>query len=177
MEGRETRIICVWVRALRGRGADEDGLLARPERPRRCTLPITALRVMPPSSAAIWLADSPSPHSFFRLSTRSSVQVMPLPSAVRRRISLDGIHPRVRPARRPTRRYAPQPMNSETCPPHEMSYLTIKKLQYGGSRAQESVLPASTLSESDCAGIHIYLQTCGERCRPGVSLPGAHRRC
>jgi len=32
-------------------------------------------------------------------------------------------------------------MNSETCPPHEMSYLTMKKLQYGGSRAQESVLP------------------------------------
>src|SRR6267378_570865 len=76
MVGRETRIKCVWARALRGRGADEDGLLARPERPRRCTLPITALRVMPPSSAAIWLADSPSPHNFFRSSTRSSVHII-----------------------------------------------------------------------------------------------------
>jgi hypothetical protein len=26
----------------------------------------------------------------------------------------------------------------EDCPPHEMSYLTIKRLQYGGSRAQDS---------------------------------------
>jgi hypothetical protein len=41
------------MRALRGRAAAEDGDLARPERPSRCTLPITALRVMPPSSAAI----------------------------------------------------------------------------------------------------------------------------
>ena len=42
--------------------------------PRRCTLPITALRVTPPSSLAIWLADWPSPHIFFKVSTRSSVQ-------------------------------------------------------------------------------------------------------
>ena len=41
---------------LRGRAALDEGLLARPERPRRWTLPMTALRVMPPSSAAIWLA-------------------------------------------------------------------------------------------------------------------------
>ena len=59
-----------------GRAAPEEELLARPERPRRCTLPITALRVMPPSSPAIWLAESPSAHSFFRSSTRSSVQPM-----------------------------------------------------------------------------------------------------
>src|SRR5258708_37599341 len=103
MEGRDTCIKCVWARALRGRGAAADGLLARPDSPRRCTLPITALRVMPPSSAAIWLADSPSPHNFFRLSTRSSVQVMRLPSAVRRRIGLDRIHPQLRAALRPTR--------------------------------------------------------------------------
>src|SRR5262249_423342 len=64
-------------RALRGRGAVDEVLLARPERPRRWTLPITALRVTPPSSAAIWLAESPSAHSFFKSSTRSSVQVMP----------------------------------------------------------------------------------------------------
>src|SRR5215471_1256143 len=35
---------------------------------------MTALRVIPPSSAAIWLADRPSAHNFFRSSTLSSVQ-------------------------------------------------------------------------------------------------------
>src|ERR1051325_694005 len=64
------------ARGLRWRGTEEEGALARPERPRRCTLPITALRVIPPSSPAIWLAESPSAHSFFRSSTRSSVQLM-----------------------------------------------------------------------------------------------------
>ena len=39
---------------------------------------MTALRVMPPSSAAIWLAESPSAHSFFKSSTRSSVQLIGL---------------------------------------------------------------------------------------------------
>ena len=63
------------ARGLRWRGTEEEGALARPERPSRCTLPITALRVMPPSSPAIWLAERPSAHSFFRSSTRSSVQV------------------------------------------------------------------------------------------------------
>src|SRR6202011_722973 len=62
---------------------------------------------MPPSSAAVWLADSPSPHNFFRLSTRSSVQVMRLSSAVRRRIGVDRIHPQLQPALRPTRRLLP----------------------------------------------------------------------
>src|SRR5215475_6446754 len=65
-------------RALRGLGAVDEVLLARPERPRRWTLPITALLVIPPSSAAIWLADNPSAHSFFRSSTLSSVQPMAL---------------------------------------------------------------------------------------------------
>src|SRR6187200_2085408 len=69
------------ARGLRGRGADDDGDLARPDNPSRCTLPITALRVMPPSSAAIWLADKPSVQSFFSNSTRSSVQLMPGSSA------------------------------------------------------------------------------------------------
>src|SRR5437660_903569 len=68
--------MCEWGRALRGRGAAEDGDLARPDNPSRCTLPITALRVMPPSSAAIWLADSPSVQSFFSSSTRSSVHII-----------------------------------------------------------------------------------------------------
>src|SRR6056297_2222441 len=46
----------------------------RLDRPSRCTLPITALRVTPPSSFAIWLADWPSAHIFFSFSTRSSLQ-------------------------------------------------------------------------------------------------------
>jgi hypothetical protein len=74
IEVRDTRIMC--ERGLRTRGAEDDGDLARPDRPSRCTLPITALRVMPPSSPAIWLADSPSAQSFFSSSTRSSVQDM-----------------------------------------------------------------------------------------------------
>src|SRR5258706_12919878 len=64
-----------------GRGALNDGRagldgVARPERPRRWTLPITALRVTPPSCLAIWLADRPSSQSLFSISTRSSVQPM-----------------------------------------------------------------------------------------------------
>src|SRR4051812_36383346 len=55
----------------------------RPERPRRCTLPITALRVTPPSCLAIWLAESPSCQSFFRSSTRSSIQPMLASPAIR----------------------------------------------------------------------------------------------
>ena len=66
----------MWERGLRARGAEDDGDLARPDSPSRCTLPITALRVMPPSSPAIWLAESPSAQSFFSSSTRSSVQDM-----------------------------------------------------------------------------------------------------
>src|SRR5262249_49496099 len=73
--GRDTRTRCWAGRALRGRGAAEEGLLARPERPSRCTLPMTALRVTFPSSAAIWLAESPASQSFFSCSTRSSDQV------------------------------------------------------------------------------------------------------
>src|SRR5690349_5231800 len=71
---RDTRSMC--VRGLRTRGAEDDADLARPDRPRRWTLPITAFRVMPPSSPAIWLAESPSAQSFFSSSTRSSVQDM-----------------------------------------------------------------------------------------------------
>src|SRR4051794_23399676 len=67
--------MCCAGRALRGRGAAKEGVLARPERPSRCTLPITAFRVTFPSSAAIWLADSPASQSFFNRSTRSSDQV------------------------------------------------------------------------------------------------------
>ena len=75
--GRDTRIIGCAGRAtaLRCRGAAGAGALARPDRPNRWTLPITALRVTLPSSAAIWLADSPASQSFFSCSTRSSDQV------------------------------------------------------------------------------------------------------
>src|SRR4051812_33134042 len=72
--GRE-RMKCEGARGLRCRGADEDGVLARPDSPNRWTLPITALRVMPPSSPAIWLAERPSAHNFLSVSTRSSVHV------------------------------------------------------------------------------------------------------
>src|SRR3569833_4368406 len=68
------RIMCCGARTLRWRGAEDDGLLARPDRPSRWTLPITALRVMFPSSAAIWLAERPDSHKFLSCSTRSSVQ-------------------------------------------------------------------------------------------------------
>src|SRR5258708_23059691 len=73
--GRDTRIMCWAGRALRWRGAAEEGLLARPERPSRWTLPITAFRVTFPSSAAIWLAESPPSQSFLSCSTRSSDHV------------------------------------------------------------------------------------------------------
>src|SRR3984893_14499962 len=76
MPDRAIRMVCPWARGLRWRGTEVDGLLARPDKLSRCTLPITELREMPPSSAAIWLADNPSLHSFFKSSTRSSVQFM-----------------------------------------------------------------------------------------------------
>ena len=62
-----------------GRGRSTRGAVARPARPRRCTLPITALRVTSPSARAIWLALSPSVHICFRRSIRSSVQDMSAP--------------------------------------------------------------------------------------------------
>jgi len=39
-------------------------------------LPITALRVQPPISFAIWLQDNPLSARFLRIKTRSSVQLM-----------------------------------------------------------------------------------------------------
>jgi len=51
------------------------GLAAvRLARPRRWTLPITAFRVTPPRTFAIWLALWPSPQRVLSVSTRSSVQ-------------------------------------------------------------------------------------------------------
>src|SRR5204862_4683133 len=46
----------------------------RASRPKRCALPITALRLTPPSSSAIWLAVAPFVHIALRRSMRSSVQ-------------------------------------------------------------------------------------------------------
>src|SRR5215469_3700392 len=145
MAGRASRIM-PGARGLRGRGAAELGLFARPDSPSRCTLPITALRVMPPSSAAIWLADNPSVQSFFSVSTRSSVQVMPQFLASRRRGEVQ-TESHCGPGQRPV-----GPTHTRAtdlrydCPPHEVSYWTMEKLQYGGSQAQESDLPASTSS-------------------------------
>src|SRR6202035_2199585 len=161
MAGRATRINCVWARALRGRCVAAVGLLARPDSPRRCTLPITALRVMPPSSAAIWLADRPSPHNFFRLSTRSSVQVMRLPSAVRRQIGPGRIHPQLRPALRPPRCLLPAtdelrnlPAARNVVPDDEQATIWRES----GARVR---VAASTPSDSESADIHTYLHECG----------------
>ena len=55
---------CRGACARRGLGLDERELVARPESPRRCTLPITAFRVTPPRRLAIWLALKPSAQSF-----------------------------------------------------------------------------------------------------------------
>ena len=50
-------------------------------------MPITALRLTPPSSSAIWLAVAPSCHIFFRRSMRSSVQdIVKLCSKLRLRL-------------------------------------------------------------------------------------------
>lgn len=69
-------IVCAAGRG--GRGALNAGRAgwegcARPEIPRRCTFPMTPLRVVPPSCLAIWLAESPSSHNFFSVETLSSV--------------------------------------------------------------------------------------------------------
>src|SRR5258708_5739543 len=125
MPGRAIRMSVPWDRGLRWRGTEADGLLARPDRPSRCTFPITELREMPPSSAAIWEADNPSLHSFLRTSTRSSVQFMALPS-------LAPVRPLGRiPAHPPD---SPKPPSATRCrkkqktvpSPHEMSYRASK---------------------------------------------------
>src|SRR5437879_4624965 len=126
--------MCEWGRALRGRGAAEDGDLARPDNPSRCTLPITELREMPPSSAAIWLADNPSLHSFFRSSTRSSVQFMvhhPWHQSNRPTESILALRPT---QGRRRERVAPETL--ENCPPHEISYQRPTTLLYAVTRAQ-----------------------------------------
>src|SRR4029453_3321694 len=103
-------------------------------------------RVIPPSAAAICLADSPSAHSFFSISTRSSVQVMAKSSpAVTAEKS--GQNPTAGLGNdQLARRIPAPPIYASNCPPHKMSYSTMEKLQYGGSQAQASDRPASTCS-------------------------------
>src|SRR5205814_9808604 len=42
------------------------------------------------------------------------------------------------------RRIPALPIDASDCPPHEMSYSTREKLQYGGRQAEEAPRPAST---------------------------------
>src|SRR6266702_6832774 len=146
--------MCLSGRALRWRGAAEEGLLARPERPSRWTLPITAFRVTFPSSAAIWLAESPPSQSFFSCSTRSSDQVNTVivffPSRRAGRSGAALAMPILKyPSGQNPLALAGRENCARTCtphkwtpkgsgPPHEMSYLTAQTLQYGGTLAQES---------------------------------------
>src|SRR5690606_6030333 len=53
-------------------------------RPRRCALPITALRETPPSSSAIWLAVEPPSHILVRVAMRSSVQLIRIQTSFKR---------------------------------------------------------------------------------------------
>src|SRR5260221_7285619 len=41
------------------------------------------------------------------------------------------------------RRIPAPPIYAMTCPPHEVSYSTMEKLQYGGGRARQALHPAS----------------------------------
>src|SRR6266849_5550411 len=152
--GRETRIMCWAGRAFRWRGAAEEGLLARPERPSRWTLPITAFRVTFPSSAAIWLAESPASQSFFNCSTRSSDQVntvmalFPSRRAGREWDSaampnLSKIPAGIIPYPSPGAAGVPERVRRTVGPrgselPHEMSYPTAQRLLYCVTPAQES---------------------------------------
>src|SRR4051794_5689603 len=146
--------MCWAGRALRWRGAAEDGLLARPDRPSRCTLPFTALRVTFPSSAAIWLAERPASQSFFNCSTRSSVQVntvialyplvlrRPLAAAALASQPLKSLHAESLSPRRalfcaPGRLHRTKDRRGSE-PPHEMSYPIDRRLQYAVTHAQES---------------------------------------
>src|SRR5262245_18595905 len=117
---------------------------------------MTALRVIPPSSAAICEADSPSDHSFFSISTRSSVQLMPLiPSELRDgSLQTESIHESGQPSSRPDA--TPTTNLPSDSPPHEMSYLVIETLQYGESQTQESEALASTSYTYGVSSIHTF---------------------
>ncbi len=59
-------------------------------RPSRCALPITALRLTPPRSSAIWLAVAPPSHILVNFAIRSSVQLMLAPNSIH---ALQGLGP------------------------------------------------------------------------------------
>src|SRR4051794_34341560 len=144
---------CCAGRAFRGRGAADDGLLARPERPSRCTLPITALRVTFPNSAAIWLAESPPSQSFLSCSTRSSDQVNTVialflsrragrlwDSAAMPKLQKSQLAESLslRRAQKARRTFTPNTCDlQDQILPHEMSYPTVQRLQYGVTPAQD----------------------------------------
>src|SRR5215831_18449799 len=100
---------------------------------------------MPPSSAAIWLAESPSLQSFFNSSTRSSLQLIVLSSsatfmqwrwgAIKNPPSPSGCHGVAMPT---LTLYTEETQGSS--PPHEISCLTAQTLLYAVSQVQESPL-------------------------------------
>ena len=153
--GATTRIMCWAGRALRWRGAAEEGLLARPERPSRWTLPITAFRVTFPSSAAIWLAESPAFPEFLQLldaivgpgqyrhrilpfaSRRPFGSGAATPKFPQKSLLAESLSPRRARKARPNV-YAEHWDGRGSELPHEMSYPTAQKLQYGVTPAQES---------------------------------------
>jgi hypothetical protein len=138
-------------RALRGRGAAEEGSW-RAGRPSRWTLPITAFRVTFPSSAAIWLAGQVP--EFLQLLDAIVSQVntvmglFPSRRTGQRRdnavmpnlsksLRAESLSPRRGAASAPERvRRTAGLRRSEL--PHEMSYPTGERLQYGVTLAQES---------------------------------------
>src|SRR2546430_14146091 len=58
------------------------------------------------------------------------------------------------------RRIPALPIDASDCPPHEMSYSTREKLQYGGGRAQEGPPPASPRFVYAGPCVHTYLHGC-----------------
>src|SRR6516164_7701586 len=142
------RSMCDGERGLRGRGEAPELLLARPESPSRCTFPITALRVMLPSSAAIWLAERPSDHSFFRSSTRSSVHDMPtLLEPVGQAVAR--IPPRGRAASRHPTHTQPQTLQK-----------TVRRTKWR-TRQSKSYNMAGVWRKTRAVCVHTFLCACG----------------
>src|SRR6516165_551781 len=135
-----------WGRALRGRGAAEDGDLARPDSPGRCPLRFTEWRVCPPAPRRFGSPTIPLSRvsSAFRRAHRSRSCLKFLASRCGGEVQTEShCGPGQRPVG-PTHTRATDLRYD--CPPHEVSYSTMEKLQYGGSQAQESDRPASTSS-------------------------------
>src|SRR5262249_37217330 len=72
------------------------------------------------------------------------------------------------------RRIPAPPIYAMTCPPHEVSYSTMEKLQYGGSQAQESEQPASTCSvHVDPMRPHLSANLCSALTFAAVAVPSS----